>query len=75
MSLEYDVYVRRRIMNITSEELPRLLAYPSRDVVITTQRHWEAMASIPAPGWHVIARRTVGHKEMVVVGNSSQSSR
>ncbi len=37
LSLEYDVYVHRRIVEIGSEQLTRLLAEPSKDVVIMTR--------------------------------------
>ena len=70
LSLEYDVYVHRRIVEIGSEELARLLARPSKDVVITTRRRWTALAGTTAPVWHVLESRTVGEKDIVVVGSS-----
>jgi 4-amino-4-deoxy-L-arabinose transferase-like glycosyltransferase len=71
LSPEYDVYVRRRIVEIGSEELARLLAHPSRDVVITTRRRWAARTGMVAPVWHVLESRTVGGKDIVVIGGSS----
>jgi len=38
LSLEYDVYVHRRIVEIDCSELQRLLAEPARDVVILTRK-------------------------------------
>jgi 4-amino-4-deoxy-L-arabinose transferase-like glycosyltransferase len=70
LSPEYDVYVRRRIVEIGSEELARLLAEPSKDVVITTRRRWAARAGMVAPVWHVLESRTVGGRDIVVVGGS-----
>jgi 4-amino-4-deoxy-L-arabinose transferase-like glycosyltransferase len=72
LSLEYDVYVRRRIVEIDPEELVRLLAKPSRDVVIMTRRRWAALASKVAPAWHVLESRTVGGVDIVVVGGSTR---
>jgi len=70
LSPEYDVYVRRRIVEIGSEELARLLAEPSKDVVIMTRRRWAARAGNVAPVWHVLESRTVGGRDIVVVGSS-----
>jgi len=70
LSLEYDVYLRRRIVEIGPEELARLLAKPSSDVVIMTRRRWAALAGKVAPVWHVLEGRTVGGVDIVVVGGS-----
>jgi 4-amino-4-deoxy-L-arabinose transferase-like glycosyltransferase len=72
LSLEYDVYVRRRIVEIDSEELARLLAKPSTDVVIMTRRRWAALAGKALPVWHVLESRTVGGADIVVVGSSTR---
>src|SRR5215813_6531839 len=69
LSLQYDVYVRRRIVEIGPDELQRLLAAPSRDAVILTRRRWAAaQRGTVAAGWHVLESRTVGGVDMVVVG-------
>ena len=68
LSPEYDVYVHRRIVEIGSEELTRLLAKPSKDVVITTRRRWAAQAGTAAPAWRVLESRIVGGRDIVVVG-------
>lgn len=39
-ALQYDVYVHRRIVEIGSDELDRLLAAPSTDAMILTRRRW-----------------------------------
>jgi 4-amino-4-deoxy-L-arabinose transferase-like glycosyltransferase len=71
LSLEFDVYVHRRIVEIGSEELGRLLAKPSTDVVILTRRRWmAAQAGTVSASWHVIESRTVGGKDVVVIGGS-----
>src|SRR6267143_975607 len=70
LSLEHDVYVRRRIVEIDSEELAGLLAKPSKDVVIMTRQRWAALSGAIAPVWHVLESRTVGVKDLVVVGSS-----
>jgi hypothetical protein len=70
LSPEYDVYVRRRIVEIGSDELARRLAKPSKDVVITTRGRWEARADLVAPVWRVLESRTVGGRDIVVVGSS-----
>jgi len=71
LSLEHDVYVRRRIVEIGSEELAGLLlAKPSKDVVIMTRQRWAALSGTVAPVWHVLESRTVGGKDLVVVGSS-----
>jgi 4-amino-4-deoxy-L-arabinose transferase-like glycosyltransferase len=71
LSLEYDVYVRRRIVEIGSGELGRLLAEPAADVVILTRRRWtEAHARPVSASWRVLESRTVGGKDMVVIGSS-----
>jgi len=72
LSLEYDVYLRRRIVEIGPDELARLLAKPSRDVVIMTRRRWAALAGKVAPVWHVLESRTVGGVDIVVVGGSTR---
>jgi len=69
LPLQYDVYVRRRIVEIGSDELHRVLAAPSRDAVILTRRRWVAEQAGPvAAGWHVVESRTVGGVDIVVVG-------
>ncbi len=68
LSLEYDVYVHRRIVEIGSEQLTRLLAEPSKDVVIMTRRRWAALAGRVAPVWYVLESRTVGDHDIVVIG-------
>src|SRR5262249_34978508 len=61
LTLQYDVYVRRRIVEIGPDELQRLLAAPSRDAVILTRRRWAAaQRGTVAAGWHVLESRTVG---------------
>jgi hypothetical protein len=70
LSPEYDVYVHRRIVEINSEDLARLLAKPSADVVITTRQRWAAQAGVVAPVWHVLESRTVGGRDIVVIGGS-----
>jgi len=70
LSPEYDVYVHRHIVEISSEDLACLLAKPSADVVITTRRRWAAQAGVVAPVWHVLESRTVGGRDIVVVGGS-----
>jgi len=71
LSLEYDVYVRRRIVEIDSGELRRLLLEPARDVVILTRKRWaEAQAQTVSTGWQVLESRTVGGKDVVVIGGS-----
>jgi hypothetical protein len=72
LSLEFDVYVRRRIVEIASGELGRLLAEPSTDVVILTRRRWmAAQTGTVSASWHVIESRTVGGKDVVVIGGSN----
>jgi 4-amino-4-deoxy-L-arabinose transferase-like glycosyltransferase len=69
LTLQYDVYVRRRIVEIGSDELHRLLAAPPRDAVILTRRRWAAaQGGTVDAGWHVLESRTVGGVDMVVVG-------
>src|SRR5262245_29087467 len=69
LTLQYDVYVCRRIVEIGPDELQRLLAAPSRDAVILTRRRWAAaQRGTVAAGWHVLESRTVGSVDMVVVG-------
>ena len=46
LSPEDDVYVRRCIVEIGSDELARLLAKPSKHVVITTRRRWGARGKL-----------------------------
>jgi 4-amino-4-deoxy-L-arabinose transferase-like glycosyltransferase len=71
LSLEYDVYVRRRIVEIDSGELRRILAEPARDVVILTRKRWaEAQAHTVSAGWQVLESGTVGGKDVVVIGGS-----
>jgi len=72
LSLEYDVYVHRPIIEIGSEELARVLGGSSNDVVITTRRRWTTLAGAGAPTWHVIESRTIGGKDIVVVGGGSR---
>ena len=74
LSLEYDVYVHRRIVEIGSGELRRLLAQPPADVVILTRRRWaEAQARTASAGWQVLESRTVGGKDVVVIGGAPGS--
>jgi 4-amino-4-deoxy-L-arabinose transferase-like glycosyltransferase len=69
LSLEYDVYVRRRIVEIGSAELGQLLAKPSTDAVILTRQRWTAVqAGTVVAGWHVLESRTVGGRDIVVIG-------
>ena len=69
LSLPYDVYVHRRIVEIDSAELGRLLAAPSGDAVILTRRRWTAaQRGRVAAGWRVLESRTIGGVDMVVVG-------
>jgi 4-amino-4-deoxy-L-arabinose transferase-like glycosyltransferase len=69
LSLQYDVYVRRRIVEIGADELHRVLAAASRDAVIMTRRRWAAeQTRAPAVGWHVVEARTVGGVDIVLVG-------
>jgi len=70
LSLQYDVYLRRRIVEIDATELAGLLAKPSRDAVITTRRRWAALAGKAAPAWHELASRSVGGVDMVLLGSS-----
>jgi 4-amino-4-deoxy-L-arabinose transferase-like glycosyltransferase len=71
LSLEYDVYIDRRIVEIGSpEELARRLSASSQDVVIMTGQRWATLAPALAPGWRVLGSRTVGNRELVVVGSS-----
>jgi 4-amino-4-deoxy-L-arabinose transferase-like glycosyltransferase len=71
LPLEYDVYVRRRIVEIGSGELSRLLAEPAADAVILSERRWaEARARQVSARWSVLERRTVGGKDMVVIGRA-----
>jgi 4-amino-4-deoxy-L-arabinose transferase-like glycosyltransferase len=71
LSLEFDVYIHRRIVEIGSGELGRLLAEPSTDVVILTRRRWmAAQTGTVSASWHVIESRTVGGKDVVVIGGS-----
>jgi len=72
LSLEYDVYVRRRIVEIDFADLSALLAKPSTDVVIMTRRRWAALTGQAAPGWHELESRTVGGVDMVVLGSSTR---
>ena len=68
LSLQYDVYVHRRIVEISSDELGRLLAAPSTDALILTRRRWMAQDSEVAAGRRVLESRTVGGVDIVVVG-------
>ena len=70
LSLEYDVYVRRRIVEIDATELASLLAKPSTDAVIMTRRRWTALVGQAAPAWHELGSRRVGGVDMVVLGSS-----
>ena len=71
LSLAYDVYVGRRIVEIGPKELGGVLAKPSTDVVIMTRRRWTAVqAGTVTPEWRVLESRTVGGVGMVVVGSS-----
>jgi 4-amino-4-deoxy-L-arabinose transferase-like glycosyltransferase len=71
LSLEYDVYVRGRVVEIDSGELRRLIAEPARDVVILTRRRWaEVQAGTVSAGWQVLENRTIGGKDVVVVGGA-----
>jgi len=63
------VYVHRRIVEIGSAELDRLLAAPSTDAVIQTRRRWAtAQTGTSVAGWHVLESRTVGGVDVVLVG-------
>jgi len=62
--------VHRHIVEISSEDLARLLAKPSADVMITTRPRWAAQPGVVAPVWHVLESRTVGGRDIVVVGGS-----
>ena len=69
LALQYDVYVHRRIVEIGSAELDRLLAAPSTDAVIQTRRRWAtAQTGTSVAGWHVLESRTVGGVDVVLVG-------
>jgi 4-amino-4-deoxy-L-arabinose transferase-like glycosyltransferase len=69
LSLQYDVYVRRQIVEIGSDELHHLLAAPSRDALILSRPRWTAaQASTGATGWHVLESRTIAGVDVVVVG-------
>jgi 4-amino-4-deoxy-L-arabinose transferase-like glycosyltransferase len=69
LALQYDVYVHRRIVEIGSDELDRLLAAPSTDAVILTRRRWAtAQTGTGVAGWHVLESRTVGGLDVLVVG-------
>jgi 4-amino-4-deoxy-L-arabinose transferase-like glycosyltransferase len=69
LSLAYDVYVHRRIVEIGSAELGRLLAAPSGDALILTRRRWTAaQRGRVAVGWRVLESRTIGGVDTVVVG-------
>lgn len=45
-------------------------ACASKDVVITTRRRWAGQAGMAAPVWQVLESRTVGGRDIVVVGGS-----
>jgi len=69
LSLEYDVYILRRIVDLGPGELDRLLPESSTDAIILTRRRWTAAeADMVAAGWHVVESRTVGGTDIVVVG-------
>jgi 4-amino-4-deoxy-L-arabinose transferase-like glycosyltransferase len=70
LSLEYDVYLRRRIVEIERPQLTGLLAKPSRDAVIMTRGRWTAWAGKTAPAWRELESRTVGGVDVVVLGSS-----
>src|SRR5262249_39619897 len=69
LSLEYDVYIPRRIVEIGPRELGRLVPESATDAIILTRRRWTAAeAGMVAAGWHVVESRTVGGTDTVVVG-------
>src|SRR5262249_4772569 len=74
LSLQYDVYVRRRIVEIGSDDLHRLLASPSRDAVILTRRRWTTAQPSAVAEWHVLESRTVGGVDIVLVGAPSDDN-
>lgn len=72
LTLQYDFYLRRRVIEIApTDAMARVLSAPSPDAVITTRKRWAALAASAAPSWRVLAARTVGHHEMVVLGSAS----
>ncbi len=69
LSLEWDVYLRRRVREIGSiDGVVRLLGAPSRDVVIMPAQRWADVAGRAGPAWRILAARRIGDRDMVVVG-------
>ncbi len=73
LSLEYDVYIRRHIVEIGAGELGHMLAEPPTDVVILTRRRWvQAHAGPVSASWQVLESRTVAGKDVVVIGRGDK---
>ena len=52
----------------------RAIAATDRRGDPTTRRRWAVRAGTVAPVWHVLESRTVGGKDIVVVGNAATAS-
>ena len=63
--------MERRILEIDSDQLRRLLAEPATDVVILTRRRWvDARGRSASAGWQVLENRGVGDKDVVAIGSA-----
>ncbi len=69
LRLSYDFYLRRPVVEIASDaQMMMLLGAPPRQAVIMPRERWRVLAPGAGPSWRVLAARTVGRREMVVVG-------
>ena len=71
LRLSYDFYLRRPVVEIEAVgRVLDLLASPTPgQVLITSREQWQDLISRAPSPWRVLATRTVGEREMVVVGS------
>ena len=69
LRLSYDVYLRRRVVELSTEAAVRArLASNSAARVIMPATHWEAIAPTVDAGWRPLASATLRDRAIVVVG-------
>lgn len=72
LRLPYDFYIGRPAVELESvERARRVLASPEPgQVLITSRGRWQELSAEAAPSWRVLASRTLGGREIVVVGSA-----
>ena len=72
ISLTYDFYLRRPVVELDPPGVEQILAGTANGAVIMSRKSWMGLRPKAHPSWHIVSTRRIGNDEMLVLGSGAR---